>query len=110
MATFIMTAKLTREAVQGMMAKPEDRKAALSALVEAAGGTVIEIYFTTGETDIMIIAEADSADMAATTAMVAGAAGAGDQMKTVQAWTTAEFAEIARAAGSVAKSYRKPGD
>lgn len=109
MATFIMTAKLTREALQGMMAKPEDRKGPLSALAEASGGTIKEIYFTTGDTDIMLIIEADGPDAAAVAAMVAGAAGAGEGMKTVQAWSTTEFAEIAKRAGAAAAKYRAPG-
>ncbi|MCA8879181.1 MAG: GYD domain-containing protein [Rhodobacteraceae bacterium] len=109
MATFIMTAKLTQKALAGMLAKPEDRGAALAKLVEAAGGKMTAYYFTTGPTDLLMIIEADGPEVVATAAMVAGAAGTGSGFCTVQAFTTAEFKAVMEKAGGITGSYRHPG-
>ena len=42
MAIYITQGKFSREAVQGMMANPEDRKAAVAALAESSGGRLVE--------------------------------------------------------------------
>ncbi|MEV8466483.1 GYD domain-containing protein [Fluviibacterium sp. DFM31] len=110
MPTFIMTANLTQQSMQGMIDKPEDRRAALGALFTATGATLKDLYFTAGERDILMIVESDDPNAAVAAAMVAGASGAGTGLQTVRAWTPAEFAEIAKKAGAAASSYRKPGD
>ncbi len=58
MATFIITGNYTGQAIQGMIANPSDRAAAVKPLVEAAGGKMLSYYATTGETDFLMICEA----------------------------------------------------
>ena len=58
MATFITQGRYTREAIKGMIVKPEDRFEALSKHAARAGGRVIGYYLTFGEYDFLSIIEA----------------------------------------------------
>ena len=48
MPLFIVQGRFTREYLQGGIARPEDRQAAISQLCEQAGGRLVNLYFTTG--------------------------------------------------------------
>jgi len=109
MATFILTGRYTLDAVRGLMSKPEDRTGAVAAIVSAAGGKMLSYYVTTGDTDFMLIAEADNAEDFLAGVMVAGASGSVTGVKTVRAWSSGEFAKVAEKAGAIASSYRAPG-
>ena len=104
MATFIVTGNYTEKAVNGMIAQPSDRAAAVKPMVEAVGGKIISYYATTGETDFMMVCEVgDGADMVPAL-MVAGASGTVANLKTVRAFSAAEFmAAQGKAAGIMAK-------
>ena len=66
MTIYITQGRYTDQAIKGMIAKPEDRKQAVSALIEAAGGKLLDYYVTFGEFDFLVISEADDdVDMAA---------------------------------------------
>lgn len=109
MATFILTGRYTLDAVRGLMAKPEDRSGAVGAIVSAAGGKMLSYYVTTGDSDFLLIAEADRAEDFLAGVMVAGASGAVTDLKTVRAWSSADFAKVAEKAGSLVGSYVPPG-
>ncbi|MGI3186885.1 GYD domain-containing protein [Nioella aestuarii] len=109
MATFILTGRQTLDAVRGLMSKPEDRTAAVATIVEAAGGKLLHYYITTGDSDFMLVAEADAAEDFLAGVMVAGASGSVTNLKTVRAWSSGEFAKVAEKAGAIAGSYRAPG-
>lgn len=92
-----------------MLAKPSDRKAATKKLIEAAGGKLIDFYLTTGDTDFLIVAEVpDGADILPAL-MVAGASGTASNLKTVRAFSSAEFTAAQKKAGEIVKAYRSPG-
>ena len=74
MPRFITRGKFTRDYVKSLVGAPEDREQAVKKLVEAAGGKFVSFYFTTGDTDFMLIAEGE-ADSVIAGMMVAGAAG-----------------------------------
>ena len=109
MPTFITTGRLTQSGAPGLMAKPEDRMPALNALAEAVGARIIAYYLTTGENDFCLITEAPDAETTVSAIMVAATSGSVSDVKTQQAWTSAEFAEIARKAGGITGSYSAPG-
>jgi len=109
MATFIITGNYTGQAVQGMMANPSDRAAAVKPLVEASGGKMVSYYATTGETDFLMICEAaDGADIIPAL-MVAGASGTVANLKTVRAYTSAEFMDAQKKAGAMAAKFKPAG-
>jgi len=109
MSRYIITAKLTQTAIKGFLSKPVDRKPVLEQLVAAAGGDLVEHYFITGESDVLLIIDADSVDVPAKAAMIVGAAGIATDFNTHHVWSTAEFAKLAAEAGSLSVSYSPPG-
>jgi uncharacterized protein with GYD domain len=91
-----------------MIDNPSDREAAARAIMEAAGGKQHSCYFTTGETDWMVITEfADGADLISAL-LVVSASGAVSNIKTVRAYTAAEFKAAQEKAGKIASSYKPP--
>jgi uncharacterized protein with GYD domain len=94
--------------MKGMMAKPSDREAATSALVAAAGGKLHAFYLTTGDTDFLMITETNNLPDMLAAMIVAGASGATTGLKTVQAFTSAEFTAAQKRAGEIAQKYAAP--
>ncbi len=109
MPVFITQGRYSREAVQGMVAAPEDRTQAIAKLVEAAGGKLLAYYVTFGEYDWLLITE--GADVQGVTAAVITAAAGGGvtDMKTTVAMTGAEAMQAFQRAGDLAKSFRSAG-
>jgi uncharacterized protein with GYD domain len=108
MARYIVTGSYTGAAMKGMMAKPSDREAATSALVAAAGGKLHAFYLTTGDTDFLMITETNNLPDMLAAMIVAGASGATTGLKTVQAFTSAEFTAAQKRAGEIAQKYAAP--
>ncbi len=107
MVRLVTRGRFTQDYVKGILATPEDREPAVRKLVEAVGGKVISFYFTTGETDFLLIAEANESEVAAL--MAAAAAGTITDISTSRAWTGAEGKAIAERAAKAASAYRAPG-
>ena len=49
----------TESYAKGLVSAPEDREPAVRKLIEGAGGKLVNFYFTTGDSDFMLISEAD---------------------------------------------------
>ena len=109
MATFIITGNYTGKAIQGMIANPSDRAAAVKPLVEAVGGKLVSYYVTTGETDFLMICEAADGTDIMPALMVAGASGTVSNMKTVRAYSSADFMAAQEKASSLASSFKPAG-
>ena len=109
MARYIITGSYTAAAMKGMLAKPSDREAAAAALVAGAGGKLEAFYLTTGDTDFLMVAQSDNVTDHLAAMMVAGASGAVSGLKTVQAFSSAEFTAAQRRAGEIALKYAPPG-
>ena len=99
----------TRNFAKGLVEAPEDREPAVRRLIEGAGGKLVNAYFTTGDTDFMIISEADEAESIIAALLAAVASGTISDVKTARAWTGAEFKAIAEKASKAAREYRAPG-
>lgn len=108
MARYIVTGCYTSAAMKGLLAKPSDREAATSALVAAAGGKLHSYFVTTGDTDFLMVTETDDLHTMLAALIVAGASGAVSGLKTVQAFTSAEFLEAQKRAGEIAMKYASP--
>src|SRR5438876_2705178 len=109
MAIFITQGKFTRNYLQGGLAKPEDRQAAISRLCEQAGGKMISLYFTLGQYDFIVISEMPDAQAASVISLVAAAGGGIEDAVTTQAFTTAEAKTLFERAGKIAGSYKPMG-
>jgi uncharacterized protein with GYD domain len=109
MPTFITQGRFTREYVKGGLAKPEDRKAALSKLCEQAGGKYLSLHFTLGKYDFLLMSEMPDAKAAAMIGLVAAAGGGIEGSVTTQAFTTAEAKDLFAKAGKIAGTYKPMG-
>jgi len=52
----------TENYAKALVSAPEDREPAVRKLIEGAGGKLVSFYFTTGDTDFMVISEADEGE------------------------------------------------
>lgn len=109
MANFIVTGNYTTKAVQGMIASPSDRAAAVKPLIEAVGGKLLSYFATTGESDFLMICEAADGEDIIPALMVAGATGTVSNLKTVRAYSSADFLAAQKKAGGIAAKFKPAG-
>lgn len=108
MAHYIITGSYSAAGMKGLIAHPSDREAATRALVEGSGGKLLTYLLTTGDNDFLMIAETNDTTGLIAALMVAGASGAVSNLKTVQAFSSAEFLEAQKKAGGMAAKYAPP--
>ena len=72
MPIYITQGRYTREAIKGMIVRPEDRADAVARLLSKAGGRLLGYYLTFGEYDFLCIFEVAS-DTQAAAALLAAA-------------------------------------
>lgn len=109
MIRLVTRGRFTKDYAKGLVAAPEDREPAVRKLVEGVGGKLLNFYFTTGETDFLLIAEAAEAESLIAALLVAETAGTISGVTTSRAWTGAEFKAVAEKASKAANAYRAPG-
>ncbi len=90
MPIYITQGRYTREAIKGMIVRPEDRADAVSRLLSKAGARMISLYFTFGEYDFLLIAEAQSETQIAAALLTAASGGGVTGLRTTLAMTTIE--------------------
>ncbi|MGC6484885.1 MAG: GYD domain-containing protein, partial [Candidatus Puniceispirillales bacterium] len=91
----------------GFITNPDDdRGAAVSAMVEKAGGKVHDVHFLRGEYDVAVMTEAPDFEAAAAIKMLVMASGAMDKLDMVE---IIDMNSIARKASKMAGAYRAPG-
>lgn len=109
MPTFITQGRYTREAIKGMVVKPEDRAEAISRLLSKAGGRLIGYYLTFGAYDFLIIAEAPGETQMAAVLLAASSRGGVTDLRTTLAMTSIEAKGAFAAASDLAPSFRSAG-
>lgn len=110
MTTYITQGRYTREAVQGMVARPEDRAESVAKLVRAAGGRLIQYYVTYGEYDFLVILQGGKNETDTMGALMAAAAAGGvTDLKTTVAVTSKEAVRAMRAAKKLQKGFKPAG-
>jgi len=62
MIRLVSRGRFTHDFVKALIGTPEDREPAMRKLIEGAGGKVISYYVTTGETDFLLMSEANEAE------------------------------------------------
>ena len=110
MPIFITQGRYSRQALRGMLAKPEDRAKAAIRIVEAAGGKLLSYYVTFGEYDWQIVTEMPNETQAAAFLVTVGASEGLADIKTTLAMTTAQAMEAFEVAGELGGSYSAPGE
>lgn len=109
MPTYITQGRYARDAVKGMIVKPEDRADAVARLVSKVGGRLISYYLTFGEYDFLAIAEAPNDVQMAAALLAAGAGGGVTDLRTTIALTSIEAKGAFAAASDLAPSFRSAG-
>jgi uncharacterized protein with GYD domain len=109
MIRLVTRGRLTQNYAKNLLAAPEDREPAVRKLIEAVGGKVLNFYFTTGDSDFLLISEVNDAESIIASLLAASAAGTISEVTTARAWTGAEFKAIADKASKAASAYRVPG-
>jgi len=99
----------TAWAIEGFVAKPEDRRDAVATLMEAAGGRLTDYYVTFGDYDFLIISEGDDNKDVVASLLTAAASGAVSELETTVAMTTADAKSAMENAKSITGSFRAPG-
>ncbi len=109
MTIYITQGRYTDQAIQGFVAKPEDRATAVRKLMKAAGARMISYYVTLGEYDFLVISEGkDLTGMMG--GLIAAAAGGGvTGLKTTVAMTTADAMKAMAGAKKIGKGFRSAG-
>lgn len=109
MPTYITQGRFTRDAIKGMIVKPEDRADQVARLVSKVGGRLIGYYVTFGDYDFLSIAEAPN-DVQMAAALFAAASGGGvTDLKTTLAMTSIEAKGAFAAASDLAPSFKSAG-
>ena len=109
MPTYITQGRYTRDAIKGMIVKPEDRADAVARLLSKVGGRLISYYLTFGEYDFLAIAEAPN-DVQMAAALLAAGSGSGvTDLRTTIALTSIEAKGAFAAASDLAPSFRSAG-
>ena len=108
MPVFITYASYSSEAVQAMVANPQDRTGPVSALLEKAGGKLISFYVTTGSNDVVVISEVPDGTDAVEIGMAVASTGAVSKIETVRAWSAEEFVSVAAKAATLTGVYTPP--
>ena len=106
---FILKGRYTREALAGMVARPEDRAKEAKRLIEAAGGKFIASYFTLGEFDFMVVCEYDTVKDYIPTVIAAAAGGSIADLRPTVAMSWSDGRECFESAGKLAKNFRSAG-
>ena len=109
MPIFITQGRYTRDAIRGMIVKPEDRADAIARLLSKAGGRLIGYYLTFGEYDFLAIAEAPSETQMAAALLAAGSGGGVTDLRTTLAMTSVEAKGAFAAASDLAPGFKSAG-
>lgn len=109
MAIYITQGNFTGESMKSFVATPEDRAAPVAAMIAAAGGKMLQYYFTTGEYDFLIISEGEGLESMLPSLLVAGASGAVTNLTTCEAVTTGQAKSAMEKAGAILASFKAPG-
>ena len=109
MTIYITQGRYTREAIKGMIVKPEDRADAVSRAMSRVGGRLVGYYVTFGDYDFLTICEApDETHMMA--ALLAAAAGGGvTDLRTTVAVASVDATGAFAAAADVAPAFKSAG-
>ena len=109
MPIFITQGRYTREAVKGMVVRPEDRTDAVTRLLSRVGARLIAYYVTFGDYDFMIIADVPGETQMAAVSFALSSSGGISDVKTTLALTSIQAQGAFAAASDLTGSFKAPG-
>jgi len=109
MPIYITQGRYSREAIKGMVVRPEDRADAVSRLLAKAGGRLLGYFLTFGEYDFMVIGELPNDVQAAAVVLAAASGGGVTDLKTTVALSAIEAKGAFAAAADLAPGFKSAG-
>jgi uncharacterized protein with GYD domain len=109
MPIYITQGRYTRDAIKGMIVRPEDRADAVARLIGKVGGRLLGYYVTFGDYDFMVIADVPNDVQMAAVLLAAGGAGGVTDLRTTVALTSIEAKGAFAAAGDIAPGFKSAG-
>jgi uncharacterized protein with GYD domain len=109
MPIFISRGRFTSDAIEGMLAKPENRQEAVAKLFQSVGGKLIAWYLTFGHHDWLAIGEFPDAKAAASAVLAAAGGGSLSDVETTIAMTAKDAFATFESAAKAAKAFRSAG-
>jgi uncharacterized protein with GYD domain len=109
MPIYITQGRYTRDAVKGMIVRPEDRADAVSRLASKAGGRLLGYYLTFGDYDFMAIMEMPNDTQAAAALLAAAGSGGVTGLRTTVAMSSVEAMGAFAAASDLAPGFKSAG-
>ena len=108
---FCFTAEYTAQALNAMRENPNtDRRAAVTQMLEAAGGKVIEMYGISGNgPGAMVIFDVPDPEMAPAISGVAVSSGSVQNVQLRRLFTMDEISSIRQKARKIRAAYKPPG-
>ena len=107
MPHYMIQGGYTAEAWAGLVHSPEDRTAAVRAVIEGLGGSLEALYYSFGADDFVVLAECPDNVTSAAISVAVGATGRYRNLRTTVLLTAQEAMEVMRKAGQV--SFRPAG-
>jgi uncharacterized protein with GYD domain len=108
MSFYLYQLSYTPEALKAMIAKPTDRKAAATRLIEGLGGKLHHLFFAFGTYDVICLIEGPNDQMMAAGAMAVAAAGTVSASSTVKLMTVEDAMAAMKMAGKATGTYVPP--
>jgi len=108
MPHYMTRAKVSKEAMDALVAKPEDRLVAMTRVLKEIGGRMLNYYFSFGEYDIVLIYELPDNGSAAAVSMALSASGSVTEMHTTPLMTMSEAVDAMHHARRAAGVYSPP--
>lgn len=108
MSIYLTRAKYSPEAFKGMLAKPEDRTAAVKAFYEAAGVKLLHLWYSPMTGEVIQITEG-KLSQGIPLAIVSMATGTITEGSSIELVTMGQLAEGMTAAGALAAKFRPVG-
>lgn len=104
---FMVLGRYSNQGLAGFIQNPDDdRKAAISAMMERAGAKLIELHLLRGEYDIAVIGEAKSFEDVAAVKLLVASSGAVENLTILE---MVDMNAIAAKAAAITGAYRAPG-
>ncbi len=109
MALYLLQVAYTSESWAAQLQSPQNRREAVSPVIERLGGYIESAYYAFGEYDVILIIEMPDNVSAAALSMVVSAGGAVKALKTTPLMAIEEGLEAMRKAREAVPAYQPPG-
>ena len=106
---YLMRAKVSQEAMNALVERPEDRLISMTKVLQGVGGRLHYYFFCFGKYDIVLIYELPDDVSAAALSMVLTSSGSVTEVDTTPLLTMQEAIEAMQQAGAAMGVYRPPG-